>query len=238
MNRVLLKLSGEQFEGSRDHGIGPEFVTKLAKELKDVKDQTGTEITVVVGGGNFMRGASIAAHGVERVTGDYMGMLATVLNGMALVDILEQQNQPARLQTRVRTDTVAEPYIRRKAIRHLEKGRLVVVAGGTGNPYVTTDTAAVTTALELNCDAVLKATKVDGVYDKDPAKHKDASKYEQLSYQDVMTNTDIAVMDHAAISLARENGLPIVVFDLLTHGNIKRVVSGESIGTKIGSGHG
>lgn len=234
MKRVLLKLSGEQFEGSRDHGIDPEFVTKLAKELKEVKDETGTEISVIVGGGNFMRGASIAAHGVERVTGDYMGMLATVLNGMALVDILEQQDQPARLQTRVRTDSVAEPYIRRRAIRHLEKGRLVIVAGGTGNPYVTTDTAAVTTALELNCDAVLKATKVDGVYDKDPAKHDDANKYDKLSYQDVVTNTDIAVMDHAAISLARENELPIIVFDLLTHGNIKRVVSGEDIGTRIG----
>jgi uridylate kinase len=180
-----------------------------------------------------MRGASVAANGVEPATGDYMGMLATVINGMALVDILEQNSVPARLQTRVHINTVAEPYIRRRGIRHLEKGRVVVVAGGTGNPYVTTDTAAVTTALELECDMVLKATKVDGVYDKDPAKFSDAKKHTSLNHRTVLTDPDINVMDNAAISLAMDNQLPIIVFDLLTPGNITRVIKGENVGTRV-----
>jgi len=231
--RVVLKISGEMFIGSREHGLDPEFLDKLSKELKDVTESTGTEMVVVVGGGNFIRGASIAGNGIDRVTADYMGMLATVMNGMALVDILEKNNQAARLLTRVHVASVAEPYIRRRGIRHLEKGRLVVVAGGTGNPFVTTDTAAVTTALELNCDLVMKATKVDGVYDKDPVKNKGAKKFDKLGFQQVLESKDIAVMDQSAISLAQENNLPIAVFDLLNEGNIKKVVEQEPIGTLI-----
>jgi uridylate kinase len=231
--RVLLKLSGEQFSGSREHGIDPEFLGRLALELKDVLDSTKVQLAIVVGGGNFMRGASIANHGIERATGDYMGMLATVINGMAMVDVLEQNGQPARLQTRLRIDSVAEPYIRRRAIRHMEKGRVVLIAGGTGNPYVTTDTAAVSAALELDCDLVLKATKVDGVYDKDPVAHKDAVKKDALSFSETLINSQIKVMDNAAISLAMDNGLSIAVFDLLTHGNIRRIIQGDPVGTII-----
>ena len=231
--RVLLKLSGEQFEGTREYGIDPQFVNKLAMELAETLETTQAHMVIVVGGGNIMRGAAVAANGVERATGDYMGMLATVINGMALVDILEKNGVPARLQTRVHINTVAEPYIRRRGLRHLEKGRVVVVAGGTGNPYVTTDTAAVTTALELECDMVLKATKVDGVYDKDPAKHTDAKKHDKLGFSKVLTDPEMNVMDNAAISLAMDNQLPIIVFDLLTPGNIRRVIQGENIGTRV-----
>ena len=233
-HRVLLKLSGEQFAGSREYGVDPQFVARLAKELAETIAATGVQLTIIVGGGNIMRGASVAASGIERATGDYMGMLATVINGMALVDIMEQAGVMARLQTRLRMESVAEPYIRRRAIRHLEKGRVVVVAGGTGNPYVTTDTAAVSTALELECDLVLKATKVDGVYNRDPAKHADATKHDALTFKQVLTDPNMKVMDNAAISLAMDNSLPIVVFDLLTHGNIERVIKGESVGTRVG----
>jgi uridylate kinase len=231
--RVLLKLSGEQFAGDRNYGVDPGFIDRLAKELAETIEATGVELAIIVGGGNIMRGASVAKSGIERATGDYMGMLATLINGMALVDILEANNVPARLQTRLRADNVAEPYIRRRGLRHLEKGRVVVIAGGTGNPYVTTDTAAVTTALELECDLVLKATKVDGVYDKDPSKHKDAIKHTDLTFDKVLTDPEINVMDNAAISLAMDNHLPIMVFDLLTHGNIRRVIEGQPIGTKV-----
>lgn len=231
---MLLKLSGEQFAGSRGHGIDAEFVSDIAKELKNVAASTGAQIAIVVGGGNFMRGAAVAKNGVERATGDYMGMLATILNGMALVDTLEASGQPARLQTRLRVDSVAEPYIRRRAIRHIEKGRIVIIAGGTGNPYVTTDTAAVTTALELDCQVVLKATKVDGVYDKDPVKHKNAKRLSSLSHAQALQNPEISVMDNAAISLAMDNKLPIVVFELLT-GNLKKVIQGQAIGSKVTS---
>lgn len=233
--RILLKLSGEQFAGAREggNGIDPEFLDNLALELKEVVDKTGVQLVIVVGGGNFMRGASVARKGIERATGDYMGMLATILNGMSLVDVLEHHGQLARLQTRLRVDSVAEPYIRRRALRHLEKGRVVLVAGGTGNPYVTTDTAAVTTALELDCQVVLKATKVDGVYDKDPAKHTDATKKARMAFTDALVDSEINIMDNAAISLAMDNKLPLVIFDLLNKGNILRLVLGEDIGTKI-----
>lgn len=231
--RVLVKLSGELFMGEREHGIDPKFVHSLSKEFKKIIDSTGVEIAVIVGGGNFIRGAAVAGNGIDRVTADYMGMLATVLNGMAMVDILEKNNQPARLLTRVHVASVAEPYIRRRGIRHLEKGRLVVVSGGTGNPFVTTDTAAVTTALELNCDAVMKATKVDGVYDKDPIKHANAKRIDKLTYQDALKNPDIAVMDQSAISLAEENSLPIVVFDLLGKNNMQKLIEGETVGSII-----
>ncbi|MEI6477637.1 MAG: UMP kinase [bacterium] len=233
LKRVLLKLSGEQFSGSRDHGIDPEFVAKLARELKEARESTGVQLAVVVGGGNFMRGASIANHGVERATGDYMGMLATVINGMALVDALEANGQPARLQSRLKIESVAEPYIRRRAIRHMEKDRIVLIAGGIGAPYVTTDTAAVSAGLELECETVLKATKVDGVYDKDPATHPDAVRKQQIGFSEALSSSDIKVMDNAALSLAMDNSLPIIIFDLLTHGNIKRIIEGETIGTRI-----
>lgn len=232
-HRILLKLSGEQFAGERESGIDAAFLEKLAIELKDLIDSTKVQLAIVVGGGNFMRGAAISKQGIERATGDYMGMLATIMNGMALVDILEKQGQPARLMSRLRVDSVAEPYIRRRALRHMEKGRVVLIAGGTGNPYVTTDTAAVTTGLELECELVLKATKVDGVYDRDPAKHAGARKHDKLKYSEVIVNEEMNVMDNAALSLAMDNHLPIVVFDLLTQHNIKRIVQGEAIGTVI-----
>ncbi|MBI2589203.1 UMP kinase [Candidatus Saccharibacteria bacterium] len=230
--RVLLKLSGEQFAGIRLSGIDAKFVNNLTKELKQVIDETGAQIAIVVGGGNFMRGASISDHGVERATGDYMGMLATIINGMALVDTLESNSQPARLQSKLRVEGVAEPFIRRRAIRHMEKGRVVIIAGGTGNPYFTTDTAAVTAGLELDCEAVLKGTKVDGVYDKDPVRHPDAKKYDSISHTEALQNPEINVMDNAAISLAMDNKLPIIVFELKP-GNLKKVIEGEAIGSIV-----
>lgn len=233
--RILLKLSGEQFAGKNSFGIDTEFIANLAQEIKEVVRDTKAQIVVVVGGGNFLRGASLSAKekGVERATADYMGMLATVMNGMTLVDILEHHGQSARLQTRIQINSVAEPYIRRRAIRHLEKGRVVIVSGGTGNPYVTTDTAAVSTALELDCDLVLKATKVDGVYTSDPKKNKDAKKMKTVSYLEALNNKEISVMDNAAISMAMDYKLPIVIFDLLSKGNIKKLVKGEKVGTLI-----
>jgi len=231
--RVLLKLSGEQFAGSAGFGIDSGFINQLAKDIKEIAS-LNTEVAVVVGGGNFIRGMDIAKHGVERATADYMGMLATILNGMTLVDTLEANGQPARLQSRLRVESVAEPYIRRRAIRHLEKGRVVIIAGGTGNPYVTTDTASVTGALELECQAVLKATKVDGVYDKDPMKHADAKKHDKLSHAEALQSPQINVMDNAAISLAMDNKLPIIVFELSAD-NLKKVVQGQTIGTKVTS---
>jgi uridylate kinase len=188
-----------------------------------------------VGGGNFLRGAVLAKEEqlIERATADYMGMLATIMNGMALVDILEKHGQPARLQTRLHINNVAEPYIRRRAIRHLEKGRIVIVGGGTGNPFVTTDTAAVSTALELDCEIVLKATKVDGVYDKDPMKYTDAIKFAHISFIDTLKNKNIQVMDNTALSLAMDHNIPIRIFDLLSKGNIEKIVNGEDIGTLI-----
>ena len=233
--RILLKLSGEQFAGKNSFGIDTDFLLDLAKELHEVVTETKAQIVIVVGGGNFLRGATLSKNEqmIERATADYMGMLATVMNGMALVDILEHFGQPARLQTRIRIDSVAEPFIRRRAIRHLEKGRVVVIGGGTGNPYVTTDTAAVSTALELGCDIVLKATKVDGIYTKDPRKYADAKKIDTISYLDALKDENISVMDNAAISLAMDNHLPIRVFDLLAKGNIKKIVGGEEVGTLV-----
>lgn len=234
-HRILLKLSGEQFAGKNSFGIDTDFILDLARELHEVVTETKAQIVIVVGGGNFLRGATLSKNEatIERATADYMGMLATVMNGMALVDILEHFGQPARLQTRIRIDSVAEPYIRRRAIRHLEKGRVVVIGGGTGNPFVTTDTAAVSTALELGCDIVLKATKVDGVYSKDPKKHSDAVKLGAISHLEAIKNENISVMDNAAVSLAMDNHLPLRVFDLLTKGNIKRIVNGENVGTLV-----
>jgi uridylate kinase len=233
--RILLKLSGEQFAGKKEFGIDLEFVTALAHELRDLVSRSGAQIVIVVGGGNFLRGATLskAEQAIERATADYMGMLATIMNGMALVDVLEHFGQPARLQTRIQVNSVAEPYIRRRAIRHLEKGRVVVIVGGTGNPFVTTDTAAVSGALELDCSMVLKATKVNGVYTKDPKKYPDAQKLPSVTYLEALQNPNIQVMDNAALSLAMDHCLPIRIFDLLTKGNIERIIGGEDIGTLI-----
>lgn len=231
-SRILLKLSGEQFEGSREYGIDPEFLGWLSGEITKVSD-LGTEVVIVVGGGNMVRGASFAKHGMERTMADYMGMLATIMNGMALTDMLEQHNQEARLMTRLKAESVAEPYIHRRALRHLEKGRVVIIGGGTGNPFVTTDTAAVQAATELKCEAVFKATKVDGVYDKDPAQHTDATKFETLSFADALSDPSIKVMDKTALAMAAENNIPILVFDLLQEGNIAAVAAGELVGTIV-----
>ncbi len=229
--RVLLKLSGEQLAG-REGGIDPDFVAWLANEIKKATE-TGVEMAIVVGGGNFLRGATIAGEGLERATADYMGMLATVMNGLALMDMLEHHHQPARLQTSIQINQVAEPFIRRRAIRHLEKKRVVIVAGGLGKPYLTTDTAAASVALELDCDIILKATKVDGIYDKDPAKYSDARKFDRLKYQEAVENPAIGVMDKAALGLAMEQGIPLLVFDLHQDDNILRAVSGGPIGTRV-----
>lgn len=233
--RILLKLSGEQFAGKRSFGIDTRFIIGLAREIRELVRGTGVQVAVVVGGGNFVRGETLAKREreVERATADYMGMLATLLNGMALVDILEHCGQPARLLSRLEVRTVAEPYVRRRALRHLEKKRVVIIGGGTGNPYVTTDTAAVAAALELDCEIVLKATKVDGVYTRDPKAHKTARKLKKISHLHVIKNRHITVMDNAAISLAMDHGLPIQVFSLGRKGNIREIVEGKHIGTLV-----
>jgi len=230
--RVILKLSGEQFQGERDAGIDAKFLHWVASEIKKAV-AGGTEIIIIVGGGNFVRGATFSDNGIERTTADYMGMLATIMNGMALTDVLEQNDQPTRLMTRLGASSVAEPYIRRRALRHLEKGRVVIIAGGTGNPYVTTDTASVLAASELAANAVLKATKVEGVYDKDPAKHDDAQKFDSLSIADALENDQIMVMDKAALAMAMEHKIPIVVFGLMDEGNIAKAAAGEAVGTTV-----
>lgn len=230
--RVLLKLSGEQLAGKQKSGIDPVFVGWLASEIKKATE-TGVQVVIVVGGGNFLRGATFAGGGIDRATADYMGMLATVMNGLALKDMLEHHGQPARLQTNIHLNQMAEPFIRLRAIRHLEKGRVVVVAGGLGKPYLTTDTASASVALELNCDVILKATKVDGIYDKDPAGHKDAVKLDAVTFKESVENDNIMVMDKAALGLAMEQSMPIIVFELAKDGNILRAASGEAIGTKV-----
>ena len=230
--RVLLKLSGEQFEGKRDHGIDPSFLQWLALEIKKIVDD-GTEVIIVVGGGNMIRGASVAENGIDRTAADYMGMLATLINGIALTNAIENSHIDARLMTRLRAESVAEPYIHRRALRHLEKGRVVIIGGGTGNPYVTTDTASIQAAVELRCDVVLKATKVDGVYDKDPVKHVDAQKFETLDFKTAIEDENIRVMDKTALAMAKENNMPVIVFELEQPGNIAAVTCGEAIGTKV-----
>lgn len=230
--RVLLKISGEQLAGDDGAGINSEFVGWLAGEIKKVTE-AGIQVAIVVGGGNFLRGANFAGNGIERATADYMGMMATLMNGLALMDLVEHHGQPTRLQSNIQINEVAEPFIRRRAIRHLEKGRVVIIAGGLGKPYVTTDTAAVSVALELDCQVILKATKVDGIYTKDPAKHDDAEKLHEVSYQESVQNAAIKVMDKAALGMAMEQHMPVIVFDLATDGNILRAAQGEKIGTKV-----
>jgi len=230
-SRVLLKISGEWLAGENDHGIDPSYVEKLASEIETIAHDT--EVAIVVGGGNFIRGADFAGNGIELTTAHYMGALSTILNAMALTDMLENHGLVARLQTTIELKALAEPFIRRRGIRHLEKGRIVVVGGGTGRPYVTTDTAAVTTALELGCEIVLKATDVDGVFDKDPNKHDDATKYDQVSFQKVMENPAIKVMDKAAMGLAMEQDLPIIVFNLNHKGVLRQIIDGQELGTTV-----
>ncbi len=230
--RVLLKLSGETFLGKREYGIDPQFTIWLAREI--IKAQRdGTQIAIVVGGGNIFRGTSAAEHGLERTVGDYIGMMATVMNSLALQAALEKEKVQSRVLSAIEIKDVCEPYIRRRAQRHLEKGRVVIFAGGTGNPYFTTDTTAALRALEINCDVILKATKVDGVYDKDPMKYKDAKKFENLTFKQAIAEKDIEIMDNSALSLCMDNNIPIIVFGLEKEGNIAKAVSGEKIGTII-----
>ncbi|WP_163469873.1 UMP kinase [Fusobacterium sp. IOR10] len=230
-SRILLKLSGEALMGDQEFGISSEVISSYAKQIKDIVD-LGVEIGVVIGGGNIFRGLSGAEQGVDRVTGDHMGMLATVINSLALQNSIEKLGVPTRVLTAIEMPKIAEPFIKRRAQRHLEKGRVVIFGAGTGNPYFTTDTAAALRAIEINADIVIKATKVDGIYDKDPVKFEDAKKYETITYTEVLNN-DLKVMDAAAISLCRDNKLPLIVFDSLKEGNIKKVVLGEKIGTVV-----
>ncbi|MFP4636258.1 MAG: UMP kinase [Nitriliruptoraceae bacterium] len=233
MKRVLLKLSGEAFADPEvSGGIDPAIVSQVAAEIAELKGSDGTEIGIVVGGGNIFRGNSPAAAGMDRSSADHMGMLATVINALALQDAVEKQGVDTRVQTAVDMHALAEPYIRRRAVRHLEKGRVVIFAAGLGAPYFTTDTTAAQRALEIDADAILKGTQVDGVYDADPRTHPNATRYESLDFLSAI-NQRLGVMDATAISLCMDNDLPIVVFDLLRPGNIKRVVQGEAVGTLV-----
>jgi uridylate kinase len=229
--RILLKLSGEVLAGEASFGIDPERVKALAAEVTEVA-QSGVQIGLVVGGGNFFRGVAAAAQKMERVTADHMGMLATVINALALQDALEKAGAPTRVMTAIQMHSVAEPYIRRRAIRHLEKGRLVIFAAGTSNPYFSTDTAATLRGLEVHAEVVAKATRVDGVYDKDPLKHPDASRFSEIGYSDVLAR-NLRVLDASAVAMCRDNHMPIVVFNLNVRGNIMRMAMGEPIGTLI-----
>ncbi|MDB5036957.1 MAG: Uridylate kinase [Bacteriovoracaceae bacterium] len=229
--RILLKLSGEAFMGDQNYGLDPKVLQRIAKEIHEIVE-LGVELALVIGGGNIFRGISGAASGMDRASADYMGMLATVMNSLALQDQLERAGTYTRVMSALRMDAIAEPYIRRRAMRHLEKGRVVIFAAGTGNPYFTTDTTASLRAMEIEADAVFKATRVDGVYDKDPLKYKNAVKYDKLSYIEVLQK-GLQVMDATAISLCMDHSLPIVVFGMTQPGNIKRAIFGEHIGTLV-----
>ena len=229
--KILLKLSGEALMGDQEFGISSDVIASYAKQIKEIVD-LGVEISIVIGGGNIFRGLSGAAQGVDRVTADHMGMLATVINSLALQNSIDKLGVPTRVQTAIEMPKVAEPFIKRRAQRHLEKGRVVIFGAGTGHPYFTTDTAAALRAIEMETNVVIKATKVDGIYDKDPVKYPDAKKYETVTYNEVLAK-DLKVMDATAISLCRENKLPIIVFNSLIEGNLKKVVMGEHIGTTV-----
>jgi uridylate kinase len=231
--RIVLKLSGESLQGPEDSGIHAETIVRIAKELKDVAD-LGVQMAIMVGGGNIFRGTRQKSLAVDRATGDYMGMLATVINGMALQDALEKQGVHTRLQSAIEMHQVAEPFIRRRAMRHLEKGRVVIFAAGTGNPYFSTDTAAALRAMEIKAQVILKATRVDGIYDADPEKVKGANRFESISYLDVLQK-GLSVMDSTAISLCMDNRMPIIIFDMNRAGNIKRVLLGEKVGSIVGA---
>ena len=217
--------------GDQNHGIDPVRMKEYAEEIKQIQ-QTGTEIAIVIGGGNIFRGVSGASKGMDRVQADYMGMLATVINGLALQSALENADVPTRLQTAIRIEAIAEPFIKRRATRHLEKGRVVIFGSGTGNPYFTTDSAAVLRAIEINADVILKGTRVDGIYNKDPEKNKEAIKFDSLSFDEVLKK-GLKVMDTTAFTLSQENNLPIIVFDMNTKGNLSRIINGENIGTHV-----
>ena len=229
--RVVLKVSGEALQGRQGYGIDYDVTNSIARQIKEVR-ALGVEVAIVIGGGNIFRGATGSEKGIDRASADYMGMLATVINGLALQDALEKNGVFTRVQTAIQMQQIAEPYIRRRAIRHLEKGRCVIFVGGTGNPYFTTDTTAALRAIEIGAEVILKATKVDGVYSADPVKHKNARKYDTLKYINVL-NQDLKVMDATATSLCMDNKLPIIVFNLFKVGNIKRVIMGEKIGTTV-----
>ncbi len=231
--RILLKLSGEALQGDSEYGISAEILDSIATQLKEVHFM-GVEIAIVIGGGNIFRGVTGASLGMDRSTADYMGMLATVINALALQDYLEKHGLTTRVQTALEIKQVAEPFIRRRAIRHLEKGRVVVFAAGTGNPFFTTDTAATLRALQINADAILKATKVDGIYDQDPMKYKEALKFSELTYMDILKK-GLKVMDATSISLCMEGNIPIIVFNLFQKDNIKNIVLGEKVGTIVRS---
>ncbi|NND14868.1 MAG: UMP kinase [Eudoraea sp.] len=229
--RILLKLSGEALMGTRQYGIDPERLEMYAEEIKSAVDK-GIEVAIVIGGGNIFRGLAGASNGIDRVQGDHMGMLATIINGLALQSALENKDLDTRLQTSIKINEVAEPFIRRRAMRHLEKGRVVIFGGGTGNPYFTTDSAAVLRAIEIEADVILKGTRVDGIYTSDPEKDASATKFDTISFKDVLTK-GLKVMDSTAFTLSQENELPIVVFDMNKPGNLLKVISGENIGTVV-----
>jgi uridylate kinase len=229
--RILLKISGEILAGDADYGIDPPVIQQIAREIKEVRN-LGVEVAIVIGGGNIFRGMAASSKGMDRASADYMGMLATVLNGLALQDALEKIGVYTRVQTAIEMREVAEPYIRRRAIRHLEKGRVVIFAAGTGNPFFTTDTTASLRAMEIGADVILKATKVDGIYEADPMIDKKAKKFEELTYFDVLKK-QLKVMDATAISLCMDHGIPLIVFNLKKKGNIKRTVLGEKVGTRV-----
>lgn len=229
--RILLKLSGEALMGDRQYGIDPKRLAKYAKEIKEVVD-LGVEVAIVIGGGNIFRGVAGASNGMDRVQGDHMGMLATIINGLALQSALEDAGMETRLQSAIKINEVSEPFIRRRAIRHLEKRRVVIFGGGTGNPYFTTDSAAVLRAIEIDADVILKGTRVDGIYTSDPEKDTTATKFDFITFEDVIKQ-GLKVMDTTAFTLSQENELPIIVFDMNKEGNLIKVVKGEKIGTKV-----
>ena len=229
--RILLKLSGEALMGDRNYGIDPNRLSDYANEIKNIVEQK-IEVAIVIGGGNIFRGLAGASNGMDRVQGDYMGMLATVINGLALQSVLEEAELQTRLLTSIEMKEIAEPFIKRRAVRHLEKGRVVIFGGGTGNPYFTTDTAAVLRAIEIGADVILKGTRVDGIYTSDPEKDSTATKFDNITFKEVLNN-DLKVMDMTAFTLSEENKLPIIVFDMNKKGNLLKVISGENIGTLV-----
>ena len=230
-NRILLKLSGEALLGKNSYGIDNDRLVVYAREIKQIHDQ-GIEIAIVIGGGNIFRGLTGSKDGIDRVQADYMGMLATVINGLALQNALENMNIPTRLQSAIKMESIAEPFIKRKATRHLEKGRVVIFASGTGSPYFTTDSAAVLRAIEINAEVILKGTRVDGIYNEDPEKNKEAIKFDNISFEETIKK-GLKIMDTTAFTLSKENELPIIVFDMNIKGNLTKVVMGEKIGTKV-----
>lgn len=230
-NRILLKLSGEALLGERQYGIDPDRISQYAKDIKSVT-KLGVQVAVVIGGGNIFRGVSAASNGMDRVQADYMGMLATVINGLALQSALEETDIPTRLQTAIKIEAVAEAYIKRKAVRHLEKGRVVIFGGGTGNPFFTTDSAAVLRAIEINADVILKGTRVDGIYDSDPELNNNAKMFNDISFETVL-DKNLKIMDSTAFTLSKENKLPIVVFNMNRKGNLKNILEGKKIGTTV-----